>query len=457
MTSDAPSDGRASGAPDPSVFVWTWLPGRTSPVVAGRVERVGDRLHFGYGRSYLERAGAVALYLPELPLEPGLRPPPDGLTLAGALRDALPDAWGRRVILARLAATSARSGSAPFALAADVDPDERAFMLESGSNRFGALDFQGSAVDYVPRDGPDATLAELHDAARRIELGLALPAALDAAIVHGSSIGGARPKALLFDGDRQLVAKFSSSDDVRPVVESEYVAMRLAAEAGLDVAPVRVTRVGGRSVLLVERFDRERTDGGWTRRATVSALTLFALDEMMARYASYESLAELVRRRFASPTATLHELFGRLTFNVLVGNTDDHARNHAAFWDGGALSLTPAYDVCPQARTGGEATQAMRVSGTRSFSRIELCLDAAPSFRLDRDGAIAIARAQADTIRARWESVCDECGLADAARRSLWGRQFLNPYAFVGLDRATLRRLGVEPDVAHGTEPPRSP
>ena len=55
---------------------------------------------------------------------------------------------------------------------------------------------------------------------------------------------------------------------------------------------------------------------------------------MMARYASYEDLAEIIRHRFTSPTATLHEMYGRLVFNILCGNTDDHARNHAGFWDG---------------------------------------------------------------------------------------------------------------------------
>lgn len=426
---------------DPAVFVWTWLPGHTAPVVAGRVDRVGERYRFGYGRSYLDRADAVPLYLPELPLEPGAQAPLDGLTLAGVLRDALPDAWGRRVVLARLAALGYEASDGNTG-AVGTDPDERVFMLESGSNRVGALDFQHSAARYRPRESPDATLASLHDAARRIELGLSLPAALDAAIVHGSSIGGARPKALLVDAERQFVAKFASSDDTRPVVESEYVAMRLADESGLDVAPVRMTRVAGRSVLLVERFDRVRSANGWMRRAMVSALTLFGLDEMMARYASYEALAELVRRRFDSPTATLHELFGRMTFNILVGNTDDHARNHAAFWDG-SLALTPAFDICPQQRTGGEATQAMRIRDTRSFSRIDLCLDVAPSFRLSRDEAIDRVRAQIDTIRGCWDGVCDECDLAEWSRLAMRGRQFLNPYAFVGLDDETLGRLGM--------------
>ena len=106
------------------------------------------------------------------------------------------------------------------------------------------------------------------------------------------SLGGARPKAMIHHGDAKMIAKFSSSTDTYNVVKAEYVAMRLAARAGLDVAPVSLEHVAGKDVLLVERFDRVKTNDGWTRKAMVSALTLFGLDEIMARYASYEDLVE---------------------------------------------------------------------------------------------------------------------------------------------------------------------
>lgn len=107
-----------------------------------------------------------------------------------------------------------------------------------------------------------------------------------------------------------------------------------------------------RDVLLIERFDREPKAGKWTRKAMVSALTLFALDDMMARYASYETLSEIIRHRFTKPMSTLKKISSRLVFNILCGNTYDHTRNHAAFWEGTGLTLTPAYDICPQGRTG---------------------------------------------------------------------------------------------------------
>ena len=210
--------------------------------------------------------------------------------------------------------------------------------------------------------------------------------------------------------------------------------MRLAALAGLNIAPVSLAQAMDKDVLLIRRFDRERAESGWTRRAMVSALTLLGLDERMAAHASYEALADIVRARFTDPAETLRELFARMSFNILVGNTDDHARNHAAFWDGDGLTLTPAYDICPQPRTGREASQAMQIHDRERRSQLSLCLAAANKFLLAEEHALAIMEQQAAVIGSNWEAVCDEAALGDADRRLLWRRQFLNDLAFEGLE-----------------------
>ena len=329
-------------------FVWIWLPRRTAPVVAGCVHAENDHFVFTYGRSYLATGDAIPIYVPELPLRRGAIVPEPPLEIANALRDASPDAWGRRVIAHRLG--GGHGGANAFA-----DLDELTFMLRSGSDRTGALDFQASPRDYVPREADNETLEHLLDSADRVDRGLPLAPDPAEALQHGTAIGGARPKALIRDGDAKFVAKFSSSTDIYNVVKAEFIAMRLAAVSGLNVAPVSLARATNKDVLLIRRFDRERAGNGWIRRAMVSALTLLGLDERMAAHASYEALADIVRARFTDPAETLRELFARMTFNILVGNTDDHARNHAAFWDGDGLTLTPAYDICPQSRTGREA------------------------------------------------------------------------------------------------------
>lgn len=403
-------------------FVWVWLPRAREPVVAGRLEAIGDIVVFNYGQSYLQRENAIALYLPELPLKPGQIRPGPGLTIAGCIRDAGPDAWGQRVIM------HTRLGDA----GRDADPDRLSiitYLLESGSDRAGALDFQASPDNYVARAG-SATLAEMVRAAELLEAGEPLSAALGAALLHGSSIGGARPKVLLDDDGRTLIAKLSSRTDTYPVVKAEAVAMGLAKRVGLDVADTSVTESLGHDVLIVERFDRTSTPG--ERKLFVSALTMFELDEMMARYGTYYELAEIIRGRFTQPDKTLRELFARIVFNICVGNTDDHARNHAAFWDGSALTLTPAYDICPQQRSGGEAVQAMEIAPGFRFSQLKGCVDAAEIYHLSGSEAAAIIDDQLEVINAQWPDAADAARLTEAERQQLWHRQILNPYALEG-------------------------
>ncbi len=420
-------------------YVWVWLPGKTEPVIAGRMSAENGLVHFNYGKSYLEREDAIPLYLPELPLEAGELPLPDGLTMPSSLRDAAPDAWGRRVILNRKFGVKGNELD-------DLELSELTFLLESGSDRIGALDFQLSPSEYVPRSADNPTLEELIESAERVEQGIPLSAELDQALHHGSSIGGARPKALIEDGDTKLVAKFSSSSDIYSVVKAEFIVMRLAKLCGIDAAPVSLVAASGKDVLLVERFDRARAGKNWERRLMVSALTMLGLDEMMARYASYTDLAEIIRHRFTAPKDTLKELFARIVFNILSGNTDDHARNHAAFWDGAELTLTPAYDICPQGRAGQEAGQAMEITRDNRASRLASCIDAAHHFLLSSAEAIDLIEAQLRCIGQNWAGVCEEAALSEADRNLFWGRQFLNPYAFTALegDAASLAVLGEE-------------
>jgi len=175
-------------------FVWIWLPGETEPVVAGRLEADNGNIMFNYGKSYLERVGgskpAIAIYEPELPLRAGLLPLPEGLVMPGCIRDAAPDAWGRRVIInKRLGLKGASSDT--------VDLDELTYLLASGSDRIGALDFQQSPTEYVPRNVNNVSMEELIASAERVEKGIPLTPELDQALFYGSSIGGARPKALV--------------------------------------------------------------------------------------------------------------------------------------------------------------------------------------------------------------------------------------------------------------------
>lgn len=409
-------------------YVWIWLPGNTEPVVAGKLTADDNNLIFNYGQSYLERNNSIAIYDKELPLQSGIIPLLSGLNMPGCIRDSAPDAWGRRVIINRkLGLKGSGAGAAQL--------DELTYLLESGSDRIGALDFQLSPTNYEPRFSKNASLEELLESAMRVENGTPLTPELDQAIHHGSSIGGARPKALIEDTNKKYIAKFSSSSDLYSVVKAEFIAMRLAKIVGLNVATVSLTKASHKDVLLIERFDRIKSANQWQRKLMLSALTMLHLDEMMARYASYDDLAEIIRHRFTNAKETLWELFSRIVFNILCGNTDDHARNHAAFWDGEILTLTPAYDICPQVRSGNEASQAMLIADNNRMSQITLCLNSAEKFLLSRKEAVSITEKQISSIIKNWPSICDEAELNETDRKLFWSRQFLNPYAFEGLDK----------------------
>jgi len=409
-------------------YVWIWLPGATNPVVAGVITAQSKKYVFTYGQSYLKRENAIPIFEPELPLVQGTQVPV--FEMASCLRDGAPDAWGRRVILNKLTGASGKEANT-MAL------NELTFMLESGSDRIGGLDFQYSASEYVSREVGFASLDALTEAADLLDRGIPLPPELCRAIQHGTSIGGARPKVLIDDqkNNRKYIAKFSASNDSYSVVKAEFIAMRLAKLAGLNVATVSMTCSLGKDVILIERFDRlyNAVENTWTRRLMVSALTLLSLSEDFPHYASYPDLAALIRGQFYHPRQTLRELYSRITFNILVGNTDDHARNHAAFWDGRQFELTPAFDICPQGRSGQEATQAMLITENNRYSQLRTCLEAAVHFNLSATEATDIIRHQIAVVVDHWDQICDEATLSEIDKRLFMGNQFLNPYAFYNL------------------------
>lgn len=219
MTSDRILPAQTPDHAPYQAYVWIWLPGETEPVVAGRLMRDGERLSFAYGASYRARKNAIAIHEPELPLSEGLIEPMNGLMMPGCIRDGSPDVWGRRVIINRLTGWKPDAGNVPHL-------GELVFLLRSGSDRIGALDFQESATEYVPRLAVDASLEELLAVAERVENGLPLTPALDLALYRGTSVGGARPKALVDDGERKFIAKFLASDNLYRVVKAEFMAMR---------------------------------------------------------------------------------------------------------------------------------------------------------------------------------------------------------------------------------------
>lgn len=409
-------------------YLWLYLPGETEPVVCGVVAFDGQDHVFRYAKSYLQRDNAIPLAPPNGTL--GALTGEEQILddeLNSAIRDASPDAWGRNIMLREHANAPGKS---------DNELGEIDFLLRAGPDRIGALDATDRPDHYLPKDTQAAPLEELLEAADRIDQGKPLDAHLDAALNHGTSVGGARPKALLHENGEFWIAKFSSSTDSADMVGIEAGGMALAKLAGIKVAETRIVEALNKRVILVRRFDRAVTPEGIHRRHMISAMTLLGLDEYAVRagYSSYLDLADLLRQYARDFRSDGEELFRRMVLNILIGNVDDHARNHACFWDGECLDLTPAYDVCPQPRTGMSANQAMTVGKWGRQSNLQNAVGECERFGLGQDEAKAITEEITTTVRNNWENVFADSGVPEGDRRYLSQATLLSESIFYELE-----------------------
>lgn len=327
-------------------YVYIVLPGATEFVTAGRFrvspmpdsEAVGE---FVYGRRYLERDDAVELDPVELRLRRGTYETARMHGFFGAIRDSMPDSWGRRVIEKNTGHTQLeefdylmqgpddRAGAIGFGL--NVEPPTPKHMF----NRTLDLERLQLAADAIVNDEPDIA----GSAAGQVEE-LLLP---------GTSMGGARPKVVVEHENDLWLAKFTRQDDRWNHPRVEHGLLKLAKSCNLNVADSKIADVAGRDVLLVHRFDRDRTERGYRRHRMVSGLTLLQIDDSpTARTGwSYILFADEIRRVSAEAARDLRELFGRMCFNAAVSNLDDHPRNHAVLAKEQAWRLSPAFDLTP--------------------------------------------------------------------------------------------------------------
>ena len=319
---------------------------------------------FAYGLRYLDRPDAievdpVSLGIHGEPVKGRRLLPVNGLTGFGGIRDAAPDAWGRRVIEAKLGVPA---NSLP----------ESQYLLHAGSDRVGALDVRADIhTPATSAVGSPPAIEYLMEAAERIEAGLPVPTNLESIFVQGTALGGARPKASIRDEAGHLVlAKFPSKSDAFDVPRIEAASLRLAGEAGLHVPAVQTRMLDERCVMMIRRFDRYWLDQGVMpkadtdlsllpattrterRMAFVSGLTLLGCNETESRTKAYADLAAAIRR-YCDPSvirADNEELFKRMVFNIFVTNDDDHLRNHGFIRDPRlpGWRLSPLYDVLPR-------------------------------------------------------------------------------------------------------------
>ncbi|WP_424934766.1 type II toxin-antitoxin system HipA family toxin [Amaricoccus macauensis] len=364
---------------------------------------------FQYLETWLENARAFAL-APNLPL--GRAPFYASMgsqgdqrdSLPGVFQDAAPDAWGR-LLLERVHG----AGLTEF----DI------LTLSDDATRQGALRFtheDGESISGLRDPVPKLLqLDVLREAAARIEQRRDMSNEdLRQLAGAGGSIGGARPKANVEDGDTLWIAKFTAVGDQSPVERIEVATLHLARECGLRAPEARLMlETTNHPVALIRRFDRR----GATRIPYFSART--ALDRSGADRGSYTEIAEVLRVISKSARADLHELWARMVFNVLVTNTDDHLKNHGFIYAGDGLwRLSPLFDVNPQPERHRYLKTAI-MEGEPFLASLDLALAAAEFFGLTEAEARIRARDMAIRIAERWKPLMRQFGVRGDDLQSL--------------------------------------
>ena len=397
--------------PASECFVYITLPGAVSAVTAGRFvldkTRMGEPLgRFVYGRSYLTNPGAVPIDPVELKLSEATYETVQLNGVFGALRDAGPDFWGRRVI-------EKHAGKPKLG--------EMDYLLESPDDRAGALGFGLNKVPPAPLRKFNQTLdleklQELAEALVKDEIP-ADPAApqVQELLLLGTSMGGARPKAVVQDDDGLWMAKFNRPDDRWNNTRVEYAMLRLARQCGISTVESRIESVGGKDVLLVKRFDREKIAQGYSRARMISGLTVLRADEApetRTRW-SYVFLVEELRRIVAEPKKDARELLRRMCFNALISNLDDHPRNHALIARDEHWRLSPAYDLTPSPVISQDRRDlAMEIGDQGRFANAKNILSQHARFLLEKDEAEQIVNDMRDQV-SHWYDIVRASGVSE--------------------------------------------
>lgn len=367
-------------APVNQLTAW-WLGAPSTPALIGTLHSVlgTPGAAFEYSPDWLGTSSAFQLS-EDLPLSPGLFSPVSSDGAPGGIDDARPDRWGERLIQA-------------------IDHPSRLSALEyiycGGDHRPGALGFSVAPHRYAPIDrGHPPSIEHLAAIHRAVE------AALDSArlddgmrrlLAPGAGLGGTRPKALADINGTPWIVKFSTPGDLFCDPAVEHASMTLARRAAINACRTQALSYPGGLAVAVERFDRP----AGLRAHVLSARTAL---RAAGTQLSYPAMAQLLRRMAPADSlrGELEELFRRLVFNILIDNTDDHEKNHAVYFDGRSMSLTPAYDVLPVGHALGY--QAMTVGRMGSESTLSNALSCLEAYSIPPGRAVELMREVAAAV-----------------------------------------------------------
>ena len=368
-----------------------------------------DHFIFEYSREWLMRHGGLVLS-GDLVNAPALQHPRSTDSVFGFVKDSFPDCWGR-LLMDRRERLTAQSERRPVRMLTAYD-----YLTGiEDYTRMGGIRYKSEDNDDYINAGakylvpPIESLHTLCEACREIELAEErneLPERrwLDQLIDPGSSLGGARPKANIIDADGKLyVAKFPSRKDLENTELIEHFSHRLAATAGISVAKTRTIRISrDRDLLLSERFDRT-SDG--RRIHFASAMSLLGLDDGAGSSTGngYLDIVDFILQGCVDVGRNLRELYRRVAFNVLFGNTDDHFRNHGFLLTPKGWTLSPAYDINP----GVKLHQCLLIDQYTEQSDINALLSASGNYMIEQKEAAQIIEEVRTAVK-DWRKVSSE-------------------------------------------------
>ena len=399
-------------------YVYLVLPDATRFKTAGRFDIQPDRDgrpqgQFVYCRSYIDNPEAV-------PIDPFCL---DRLTdtlyrttgfngIFSSLRDAAPQLWARKVC----------KHTSRLKFRNEID-----FLLHTPDDRVGALGFGHC---YEP-PSPKRKFYGIPDLDRLSALAEGMTVKDESLVESNSqrirsmslfrtSVGGSRPKAVVEDAEGLWLAKFNHRGDLFNVARVEHAMLELAKICGIRAAHSRIETVGDRDVLLVKRFDREKTDRGYLRYRTISGYTALRTDHSPYRRKDrqgwcYASLAEVLRPILAQPTEDSKELLRRMVFNAMTSKTDDGPSNHSIIASRAGWNLSPAYDpICWKAHFDpNRHLLAMNCGIHGRQANARNLLSECRRFCLEKEEATATIDAIEERVRTRWHSVAHNAGVSE--------------------------------------------
>ena len=367
---------------------------------------------FEYDKDWL-KTDAQRLLDPDIEFYPGPQFPSNKENF-GIFLDSMPDTWGK-TLMKRKAAMDARIKNVKPKPLYEID-----YLLGVfDESRMGALrfktDLDGPFLDNDAQTPtpPWSSLGDLKEAVNQLESDAhneTIRKWIAVLIAPGSSLGGARPKANIFDSQKNLwIAKFPSKADTVDKALWEFLAYKLAIAAGIDMAASKIEKIGGQyHTFLTQRFDRV----GPNRIHFASAMTMTGNTEASIKDASpsYLEIVGFLENYGAQVEANLHKLWRRIVFNIAISNTDDHLRNHGFILTDKGWVLSPAYDLNPSIEKDGLSLNIDMDDNALDF---DLAISVGEFFRLSK-AEMQIILDEVLSVVKDWKTIAKAIGIKKA-------------------------------------------